>query len=582
MGENNMFWPNQRACFYLILLLTLFLVACDQSPTLPPTTIIESSQPSVAVTTGDLAWPPTPAAVIARPVVTTEPAISVVVQWNEVMLSAIRTGKPRPTVVTRAMFMVHTAMYDAWSLYDPQARPIVLDASLRRPDYEQVYANKAAAVSQAAYHMLITLFPEYESQSQAFTTLLHNLGYQPEVDGSDVTPEGIGYMAAQAVLLSRADDGSNAANNYADIVSATYPELYTPTNSANPDAPNGLGKPEFNVARWQPLRIPTGNLLDANRLPVIDVGNPASFTEQAYLTPHWGAVRPFALSNGQQFRPAAPPQPGSTEAYVDALGQTMSNEEAFRRQTDEILSLSGALGDREKAMAEYWMDGPRSETPPGHWNALAHGISWRDQHTLDEDVKFYFALNAALFDAGISAWDAKRAYDCVRPITAIRYLYTGQEVMAWGGPNQGIQTILGENWLPYQPLTFVTPPFAEFVSGHSTFSAAAAEVFTLFTGNNQFYDGVTLTYDDLNRDGVSDLLGQHIVVAGSHVIENSPAQPVTLRWQTFRDAADEAGLSRRYGGIHFQDGDLRGREMGRQIGQQAFLLAESYWANTLP
>lgn len=144
------------------------------------------------------------------------------------MLSAIRYGKPRPTVVTRAMYMVHTAMYDAWSLYDPLARPTVLDASLRRPEYEQSYANKAAAVSQAAYQMLIALFPDYEHQSQAFATLLDNLDYQPVADGSSLTPAGIGYMAAQAVLLSRADDGSNAANNYADMVSATYRNCMPP------------------------------------------------------------------------------------------------------------------------------------------------------------------------------------------------------------------------------------------------------------------------------------------------------------------------------------------------------------------
>ncbi len=577
-----MFWPKRSSYFGLFLFLTLFLVACAQSPTVSPAPSAELPGRSVPLTTADLTWPPTPAPVIPRPTVTAEPAISVVVQWNEVMLSAIRYGKPRPTVVTRAMYMVHTAMYDAWSLYDPLARPTVLDASLRRPEYEQSYANKAAAVSQAAYQMLIALFPDYEHQSQAFATLLDNLDYQPVADGSSLTPAGIGYMAAQAVLLSRADDGSNAANNYADMVSATYPELYAPINSADNDAPNGLGKPEFNPARWQPLRIPTGNFLDASRVPVVDLTNPTSYADQTFLTPHWGAVRPFALTNGSQFRPVAPPLPGSTEPYVDALGLTMSNDEAFRLQTEEVLQLSGTLGDREKAIAEYWMDGPRSETPPGHWNSLAHGISWRDHHSLDEDVKFYFALNAALFDASISAWDAKRAYDCVRPITAIRYLYAGQEVLAWGGPNQGVQTLLGENWLPYQPLTFVTPPFAEYVSGHSTFSAAAAEVFTLFTGSNQFYDGVTLTNDDLNRDGVADLLGQHMVLAGSHLIENSPAQPVVLRWQTFQDAADEAGLSRRYGGIHFQDADLRGREMGRYIAQLAFNLAESYWANTQP
>lgn len=570
---------KRRPLYRLFLLWSAFtLLAACQTPPAPTT----PSDPVIFLEPGNLSFPPTPASVVPRPTVVEEPDVSVVVRWNDVMLTAIRHGRPRPTVVTRAMFMVHSAMYDAWSLYDPVATPTVLDVNLRRPEAEQTYANKAAAVSQAAYQMLIVLFPEYETRSQAFSSLLTNLGYQPTTNGNAPTPEGIGYMAAAAIIANRAADGSNAANNYADVTSALYPELYIPMNSADPAAANSIGKAEFKLAHWEPLQVPTGAVLAANGLPLADWDNPASYTVQTFLTPHWGAVRPFALSSGQQYRPSSPPQPGVAEPYTDALGQTMSHDEAFRQQVAEILTLSASLADQEKAAAEYWMDGPYSETPPGHWNTLAHGISWRDQHTLDEDVKFYFALNGALFDAGIAAWDAKRAYDCVRPITTIHVLYAGQEVQAWGGPNQGIQTILGEQWRPYQPLTFLTPPFAEFVSGHSTFSAAAAEVFTLFTGGNQFYDGVTVINEDHNNDGVPDLLGQHVMIVGSFQIENGPAQPVVLRWNTFQDAANEAGISRRYGGIHFQDGDLRGREMGHQIGQQAFLYAEQFWSGTLP
>lgn len=558
----------------LLLLLALLLSACRQATPIPTATPV---WPSQFLAPDTLTWPPTPASVIPRPTALTEPAVSVVVQWNDVMLAAIRHGKPRPTVITRSLFMVHSAMYDAWSLYDATALPTVLDPTLRRPESERTYANKAAAVSQAAYQMLMVLFPDYESQSQAFTTFLAHLGYQPASSGSALTPDGVGYLAAQAVLASRADDGSNAAHNYADVVSATYPELYAPINSADPGAPNSWGKPGFDLARWEPLRIPTGAVLSTNLRPITDPANTASYVDQSFLTPHWGAVRPFALTSGNQFRPSSPPHPGVSDPYTSALGQTMSHDEAFRQQTAEILTLSATLGDNEKAIAEYWMDGPGSETPPGHWNLLAHGISWRDHHTLDEDVKLYFVLNAALFDAGIAAWDAKREYDCVRPITAIHTLYAGQMVEAWGGPDQGTQVIRGETWMPYQPLTFVTPAFAEYVSGHSTFSAAAAAVLTLFTGSNQFYDGTTLLNADSNHDGVPDLLGQHIVLAHSHLIEHSPTQPIVLQWATFQDAANEAGISRRYGGIHFQDGDLRGRMMGDQIGQNAFALAQQYW-----
>jgi membrane-associated phospholipid phosphatase len=127
-------------------------------------------------------------------------------------------------------------------------------------------------------------------------------------------------------------------------------------------------------------------------------------------------------------------------------------------------------------------------------------------------VRLFFALTGALLDAGIACWDAKRFFDSVRPISAVRYLFAGQEVEAWGGPGQGRRRILGETWQPY----IATPPFGEFPSGHSTFSAAAA--------------------------------------------------------------ADQAGRSRRFGGIHFKDGDLVGRAMGCLVGARAWYAAAALYA----
>ena len=117
----------------------------------------------------------------------------------------------------------------------------------------------------------------------------------------------------------------------------------------------------------------------------------------------------------------------------------------------------------------------------------------------------------------------------------------------------------GSQWIPYQPSTFPTPPFAEYISGHSTFSAAGAEVLKRFTGRDQF--GASVTFE-----------------RGSSTIEPGliPAQPVTLSWRTFTDAANEAGISRRYGGIHFEAGDLVGRATGRLVAAQAWQKAESY------
>jgi hypothetical protein len=154
------------------------------------------------------------------------------------------------------------------------------------------------------------------------------------------------------------------------------------------------------------------------------------------------------------------------------------------------------------------------------------------------------------------------SYDSVRPVTAIDFLFQGQQIMAWGGPYRGAVMEDGSQWIPYQPSTFLTPPFSEYISGHSTFSAAGAEILKRFTHSDNF--GASVTF-----------------LAGSSNTEPglTPQQSVTLSWATFSDAADEAGISRRYGGIHFEAGDLVGRATGRLVAAKAWHKAQSYINN---
>jgi hypothetical protein len=511
--------------------------------------------------------------------------LSVVVDWNEAMLTAVRNGPARPVVIARSLFVVHNAMYDAWAAYDAAAVGVHWPSDLRRPSAEHTDSNKRRAVSFAAYRALLDQFPAYEQNTGAFTNLLNTLGYDAAglTIEDTTTPEGVARIAAQAVLDFRQTDGANEANNYAPITSSLYPEAYVPVNSADPTSDRAPGGANFNPNHWQPLRVSNGKLVDEAGNPTFDNNDPSTYTDQAFLAPHWGSVTPFAITDLQALRAEffpAPPLAGSAAVYVDALGNEMTNDQAYNMQVDEILTISGSLTDRQKVIAEYWADGPRSETPPGHWHALAQGISYRDKHSIDEDVRMYFALGAAVLDAAIAVWDGKRVYDYVRPVSAIRHKYFSQSVSAWGGPNQGTQTISGSQWRPYQALTFVTPPFAEYTSGHSAFSAAAAAVLTSFTGSDRFYDSenpVELPFEDFNGDGLADVLGQHIVGVGGNAFEDSPSEVVVLKWNTFKEAADEAGVSRRYGGIHFQDGDLRSRTAGDAIGNAAFAQARSYW-----
>ena len=130
----------------------------------------------------------------------------------------------------------------------------------------------------------------------------------------------------------------------------------------------------------------------------------------------------------------------------------------------------------------------------------------------------------------------------------------------------GTISILGQNWRPFQRLTFVTPAFAEYASGHSTFSACGAQVLSRFTLRNDLYDPNVRLPWDRDGDGQGDDLGEFRVRPGSLTIEPGlPKKEVVLRWDTLQQAADEAGLSRRLGGIHFQDGDLRARVVGTRV-----------------
>jgi hypothetical protein len=266
-------------------------------------------------------------------------------------------------------------------------------------------------------------------------------------------------------------------------------------------------------------------------------------------------VTPFALASNRRLR--------------SQRGPALYGSAQYAAQARQLLAVSATLTDEQKLTAEYWADGPRSELPPGHWNLFAQFVCRRDrhgseEHGIDLDVKLFFALTNAIFDAGICGWDNKCRFASVRPLTALRYLYHGQQVDAWAGPYRGTRTIDGATWLPYQPSTFPTPPFPEYSSGHSNFSAAGAEILRLFTGHDTLGTSVTFR-------------------AGSSRIEPEavPARDLTLSWSTFSEAAGQAGISRRYGGIHFEEADLDARATGREAARIAWAKALGYFKGAL-
>ena len=456
----------------------------------------------------------------------------VVLEWNRAALEGVRRSALGPPMVARALAIIHTCMFDAWAAYDQKAVGTRLDGSLRRPPRERTIANKHKAISFAAYRAVVDLMPQ--SKAAIFDGLMAKSGYDPRDTSTDIaSPAGIGNVACGAVLDFRHRDGSNQLG---DEPGGTPGVAYSDTTGYVP-----TNLPMDTRAAFDP-----GSVLDP------DAWQPLTFTNIAgavvtpgFLGAHWGRVTPFALTSGSELRPSSGPARFGSPEFID--------------QARDLLELSAHLTDAQKTSADYWADGPRSETPPGHWNLFAQFVSQRDELGLNDDVKLFFAMNNALFDGAISCWDTKVAFDSVRPITAVRYLFNGQQVRGWAGPGQGTQLIDGSNWLPYQPSFFPSPPFGEYGSGHSTFSAAAAEILRLFTGSDRFGYSVTRP-------------------AGSSTIEpgSVPATDITLSWPTFSDAADDAGMSRRYGGIHFEQGDLNARASGRVVAEKVWAGAQSY------
>ncbi|WP_188316942.1 vanadium-dependent haloperoxidase [Solihabitans fulvus] len=445
---------------------------------------------------------------------------SIVVKWNQQtennILSVYETANSPfgpPTVDARALAITHTCMFDAWVAYDGRAVGTQLGDQLRRPWWERTQRNKETAISYAAYRALLDLFP---AQTATTTAFMQSLGYDPNNTSTDTgTAAGIGNVACAAELNFRHQDGSNQLGTpaYADTVTG-----YQPVNPPQPV--DSFDKSTVvDPSKWTPLIV--------------------NGKTQHFLNPQWGQTKPFAIGSADGYSVPAPP------AYPSA---------AITSSINNVLDYSANLTDERKVIAEYWLNA--DVTPPGGQQAWARFVARRDHHSLDQDVKMFFALNMAEDDAAIVSWKVKLEYNYARPSTLIRYDKAGQQIQAYGGPGKGTVTMDGSNWKPYVS----TPAFPATVSGHSTFSGAASEVLKDFTGSDTFGDSF-------------------VFKAGTSKIEPgiTPASDVTLSWPTFSSAAEQAGISRLYGGMHWDFDNQPGITLGRQVGHDVWNRAQQYF-----
>lgn len=344
-------------------------------------------------------------------------------QWGKISLECTANDtenfRPRPTVTSRILALTWTAIFDAWSRYDEKATPLYLSGVERRPDSERTLKNKEIAISYAAYR---SMREYYFSDSVLLRQKMIAFGLDPDDNSLDPkTPAGIGNLAAEAVIEARLDDGSNQRGTMPKSDGTLYADYtgYTPVNTADKLT---------DLSRWQPKYFSDGK--GGKFLP-------------SCLTPHWNNVAPLALESPGQFRPGPPPAVGSKQ---------------LEEEVKEVIDLQPNLTGEQKALVEFMRDGPKSVQQAGHWLIFAQNVSVRDNHTLDQDVKMYFLIEAVAMDAFIAAWDAKMHYDFARPYALVHDYYKDQVIKAWAGPEKGMTRMKATEWRPYSPETFLCPP----------------------------------------------------------------------------------------------------------------------------
>jgi len=609
---------------------------------------------------------------------------------NELVLTGIRNDFARPTIHARNLLHTSIAMYDIWAIYDDKAEPYLIGKTIDgyATTLEEftmpsdISAAQNEAIAYAVYRLIYHRYrrsPRWQLTRTAVEDLMTAKGYDTAIESTnyqDGTPAHLGNYVAEQIIAYGLQDGSNEELFYQNL----YYESSNPPLVMKFDGNPDIADPN----RWQPLSIDV--FID-------QAGNEVPSGAAEFLSPEWGNVHPFALTDQDMTTYTRDNNdyqvyldPGSpwlidtisgemnTEAYQwgfsmvakwsahlasaddtmwdispgaignvsdDDYPETFEEYQAFYNFNDggdigqghDMNPSTGQpyesnmvrRGDYARVLAEFWADGPDSETPPGHWFALTNYVSdhpdferkYRgDGEVMDQlewDVKAYLIMGGAMHDSAIAAWGVKGWYDYLRPVSAIRYMCEkGQssfpdqpnyhvagipltdgfieviddmtdpladgganmgkiKIYTWKGPDYinnpdtdeaGVDWILAEDWWPYQRPSFVTPPFAGYVSGHSTFSRAAAEVLTTITGD-AFFPGGMGTFEAKQNAFL--------------VFEEGPSEDIVLQWATYRDASDQTSLSRIWGGIHPPIDDIPGRKMGNVIGNRAVTFAEQYF-----
>ncbi|MCP9802394.1 vanadium-dependent haloperoxidase [Cyanobium sp. T1G-Tous] len=479
--------------------------------------------------------------------------------------SVLINGRFGPTIAARFYGLMGSALYESYQIFEDSFNSSLKKSSLtslinsaertaeaflkgRSKEYKRDFINNVVLDSTVK-----AMRNEAPGAKAIFEDVASKNFRDLGAKANDLASK-ISQKVASAIAKSYKNDGASDTSNF------------LPTNSGPNDIESlDSWTPEFNVGD-----VPTSGL-------------------QQFLTPQWGEVSQILGKNELENLKAdlKDPEPfllikdadvnldkgkitvgdKTKKISKDLVGKWINPE--FINQAERVVEASANLNPKQKLIAEFWEDGAGTGFPPGSWMEFGKYASEKFDNNLADDAKLFFGIGQSLLSASVAAWGLKTETDYTRPLTAIRELsrlgllgekddITGQYVFdAYSRDAQKTKEINGKDWVTYQtPGSGYSPPFSEFVSGHSTFSSAAGKFIEEITGSEKFGASVKTT----------------------SLIEKNKNIPVRLKWDTWEDAWKESGISRIYGGIHFDDGNEQGLQLGQAIGSAVFKEVSSLWS----
>lgn len=468
----------------------------------------------------------------------------VISDWILASLKTVASNNIPPTIASRFYFLCGVIIYDAlrvihssWTLVDLMKDIGSFPYTLPSSDYD---AWTEVALYDGFYELykFINLpIDELDIVSRNHASQYRKI-YRMILSQNITTIRQDWKQRVLSYLHLRAKDNSQTASTF----------------SPSSDVPNS----GFSIS----TDMTTALSQDLTTLPQPDLWCPIEIVDngktnvQKYLTPQWGEVIGI-LSESDKSR------------FVSRISSTFfPSDQVEHQETLKLLEICENLDVKQKLSAEFWAGGPGTFTPPGFWIYFARCCVLTKNLDTAQEAQLFYRMTASLFQVGILAWELKRRHLQRRPIQAIRQLRPEKNVLLYDGTS-----VSNKRWIPFQESSFVSPPFPDFVSGHSSFSAVGARVLTEFFGTNVIPTSKQLDTTDMKflspllvqMDPMCNLCSLTIYPRRSMIETTIPETGVTLSWHTWDDMADDAGRSRIYGGIHYESSNQGGLALGRNL-----------------